>query len=279
MKFQSRDRDRLQQFVEFLPPAEGQIVGSLKSLDGVLPFLKEILDWPHEDFLRKLFSLELETDDSQSKEMARIVQYTLVDFHKQCLQPPFITGHERTGFVDIVVPVFSAMAKVTGLIQFYWCEKTLECEAAILSLNNDHTPLMAGRKLLDAIGVTANATTATEMILIECSRYPLSHGIPSHAMDDAVKLVSCSISSLLQEAELRKGASFSKFCELKILAIQVVKNKLTLSYLNMSSSGKWQWTEHGWATIPLTWDTRIQWIGVFDIVSKIIVKKKKKKEH
>ncbi|KAI9270140.1 hypothetical protein EDC94DRAFT_499451, partial [Helicostylum pulchrum] len=49
--------------------------------------------------------------DINTRHLANIISYTLTDFHCSCKQPIILnSNHERTPFVEYVVPVFKYLS-------------------------------------------------------------------------------------------------------------------------------------------------------------------------
>lgn len=99
---------------------EGIMNTSLKSLPGAFEFLREALLLPFEDFPKMLWQIDPTTDVKESKEIIKIMQYTLTSFHLHCLRTIEPTDHERTYFVQSIIPVFEALGQVTGLLKYNW---------------------------------------------------------------------------------------------------------------------------------------------------------------
>ena len=93
---------------------------SLRSLPGAMDFLRKALQLPFQDFPSKLWQLDVGTDVQESKDIIRIMQYTLTSFHLHCLQAVEPTDHERTYFVQSIIPAFQALGQVTGLLKYNW---------------------------------------------------------------------------------------------------------------------------------------------------------------
>ena len=56
-------------------------------------------------------------------------QDTLTDYHCNCKQPmAYNNNHERTPFVEYIIPMFKYLAKETNLLGFAWCEKLVETQ-------------------------------------------------------------------------------------------------------------------------------------------------------
>ena len=100
-----------------------------RSLDHVspdiLPFLRNILAKNSKaDFLHSLCLHDQAHDlpDDASKLML-VIKTTLTDFYAMvayATSSPYDHNHERTFWVDRVVPMFKYFSKITGLVEFKW---------------------------------------------------------------------------------------------------------------------------------------------------------------
>lgn len=129
----------------------------------------------------------------EPKAFLEIIKFTLCSFHLSCRsQQLFSQNHERTHFVENIIPSLLALAKVTGLVEFKWWEKRkgllrerrpfidwflyYRCESPFLSsrlLNQreydyDYRSVPAN-KLIDALGILRTANNM-ELIVVEASR-------------------------------------------------------------------------------------------------------------
>jgi hypothetical protein len=96
-----------------------------------------------------------------------------------------------------------------------------------------------------------------------------------HTIEDCLKLLECSVSSLRKEAVLNKNSSIATFKKLKVFTIQVIKNQVTLSELYMNDKKSWSFIEKRTATLPSSWHDRILLIQYLELVATIFVCLKK----
>lgn len=99
---------------------EGSMNGSLKAIPGALEFLRNALQLPFKDFPKQLWQLDCSSDLQESKDIINIMQYTLTSFYLHCMQEIEPTDHERTYFIQSVIPPFQALGQVTGLLKYNW---------------------------------------------------------------------------------------------------------------------------------------------------------------
>ncbi|KAI7896587.1 uncharacterized protein EV154DRAFT_547240 [Mucor mucedo] len=76
----------------------------------------DILNYDFAEFPYKIWShLIHRSIDNDNKHLANIIAYTLTDFHCNCKQPiVFNSNHERTPFVEYVIPMFKYLSIETG---------------------------------------------------------------------------------------------------------------------------------------------------------------------
>jgi hypothetical protein len=94
---------------------------SLRSLD-ILDHAVFILDdIPYDEFNGKLWTTKHDSLTGISKAFIEIMRYALCSFHLICrTRPNYMNNHERSYFIENVVPSLLALAKNTGFIEFKW---------------------------------------------------------------------------------------------------------------------------------------------------------------
>ncbi|KAG1438712.1 hypothetical protein G6F56_012548 [Rhizopus delemar] len=90
-----------------------------------------------------------------------------------------------------------------------------------------------------------------------------------HTIEDSLKLLECGVSSLKKEAVLNKNSSIATFKKLKVFAIQIIKNQVTLSELFMNDQKSWCFIEKRTATIPSSWRDRILLVQYLELVATL----------
>jgi hypothetical protein len=98
----------------------------LQNFVGFVLFLfslvKNALDVPKGSFPQFLWN-ELAANSMEEEQMQKTIQITLTDFVGKCNRPQlFEPKHERTFWIDKIIPIFQAIGDQTGLIGFEWCE-------------------------------------------------------------------------------------------------------------------------------------------------------------
>ncbi|KAL9537075.1 hypothetical protein MBANPS3_012105, partial [Mucor bainieri] len=137
------------------------------------------------------------------------------------------------------------------------CEKSLETNKCIVYYNSDGK---AKKRLADGIGYFV--VDNTETLLLESSGEDNS----DHAEDVTIKLLECSIRALKMEMENVKDASFETFKKRKFFAYLYAGNKLTMLSTSVVNQEKWGYTLVREAVIPRTWNARVRWRKVMDLI-------------
>lgn len=96
---------------------------SLKAL-GLFDYVVDLLvsETNYESFVEEMWASKLnENQDSRKDTFLNIIKYFLTTFHLICRSPPVnISNHERTHFVENVVPSLLALGKLLDFIEFKW---------------------------------------------------------------------------------------------------------------------------------------------------------------
>ena len=80
-------------------------------------------------------------------------QDTLTDYHCNCKQPmAYNNNHERTPFVEYIIPMFKYLAKETNLLGFAWCEKLVETQKYAQIADVDYNLTEVKKKYADGLG-------------------------------------------------------------------------------------------------------------------------------
>ena len=90
-----------------------------------MDYLGDVLSYDFTEFLPNIWSYSIhESGDITTKQFTNLIAYTLTDYHCNYKQPMISNNnHERTFFVEYIVPMFKYFAKETNLLGFSWCEK------------------------------------------------------------------------------------------------------------------------------------------------------------
>ncbi|KAF7721914.1 hypothetical protein EC973_003953, partial [Apophysomyces ossiformis] len=243
-------------------------LGSLKDLDGSVAFLKTALASGFSELPRTIWSYDKEHLRSDAKAMVDIMQYVLTDFHRYCLSPSPVTKHERTAFIDLLIPALAAFAKVSGLVNFSWCEKEL-LSNKLVRQNHCNFVLKNVARLMDGLATLSRSSSLSEVILVEASSGRLDEDIP-HNVENVIKLLECSTSSLRYQAERWKKASYRTLVGTKVFCLQAIRDKLTLSATSIYSPSMWKHVELASAQIPAVWNDRMDFAEFFDLLAVLL---------
>ncbi|CAO3680677.1 unnamed protein product [Rhizopus stolonifer] len=234
---------------------------------GVRDFLSDILKVDREDLVQALWNNEIRLKATGSARILMdIISYTLTDFSSNCKQQSHSTNnHERTPFVKYIVPMFKYFGQETNLIEFSWCEKSLETYGMATLESSDFVTNPCDRRYADALG--KNTTTENEEFFIESSSGFEKENV-NHSLDDTLKLLAECSNALLHVIKYSKKASIDTITKKCTFGVQVIKQTLTLTKVSLSKSGKWKLVEVRSACTP-TWELRSHWNLLFEMLVTI----------
>jgi hypothetical protein len=109
-----------------------------------------------------------------------------------------------------------------------------------------------------------------EVIIMESSG-PYSIEYIDHSMEDTQKLITMTNNSLRDEILKYQDASFDTAKGLSVFSIQCICDKITLMKTNLCTQNKWQIVELRSATIPVTWNTRVNMVAIFELLATLQV--------
>ncbi|KAF7729649.1 hypothetical protein EC973_004022 [Apophysomyces ossiformis] len=208
------------------------------------------------------------TNELRSK-FLDIARYALTGFHLTCLTPYSSAGnHERTCFVNYVIPSMMALSYVTGLVQMKWCEtefssgKLIDLEKWDFDLRN------IPNRFMDAIGKMPDHDM--EVLLVEASSGIEKEDV-QHTIEDTLKILDCSTSSLLLTASKYKNCDFELFKKLNIFCLHIIRDKITLLATRVHDGAQWEHVEVRSAIIPTMWSKRLLWIRVLELYATLMV--------
>lgn len=101
-----------------------------------------------------------------------------------------------------------------------------------------------------------------------------------HTQDVTIKLLECSIRTLKMEMQGIKNASFESFKKKRFFTYLYAGDTLSMLSTSVLSQEKWGYTLVREAIIPSTWNARVKWLKVMDLIFYtkvefvIIIKKK-----
>lgn len=109
-----------------------------------------------------------------------------------------------------------------------------------------------------------------EVIIMESSG-PHSTEYIDHSMGDTQKLITMTNNSLRDEILKYQDASFDTAKGLSVFSIQCICDKITLMKTSLCTPNMWQIVELRSATIPVTWDARVNMVAIFELLATLQV--------
>ena len=105
--------------------SDQELLATLKSYPQVKQVLIELMrdDVPFDDFPEQLWGMRAqskELQDTGAKDIFRFIVLTMTDFWGMASRNDFEKNHERSFWVESVVPIFKYMAATNNLIVFSW---------------------------------------------------------------------------------------------------------------------------------------------------------------
>ncbi|CAO3693596.1 unnamed protein product [Rhizopus stolonifer] len=90
--------------------------------NGLLDYIVQLLN-NDDSFIKQLWTTEPEGLTEKGTNLLEIIRHALTTFHLTLKNVSLQTGnHERTPFVENIVPSLLSLSKVTGFVDFKWCE-------------------------------------------------------------------------------------------------------------------------------------------------------------
>jgi hypothetical protein len=180
-----------------------------------------------------------------------------------------IQNHERTAFVKYVVPMFKYFSQETNLIEFSWCERAVEAqELAGLQSNDYYVSGDMERRFADGLG--KNVITKNEEVFMESSSGFDKENI-SHTLDDTIKLIVECSNALHYIIKKNKKASIDSITLRATFGLQIIKQTITLTKMNLKKSDKWKLIELRSSVIPTSWNVRYSWVSLFELLATLFV--------
>ncbi|KAI9029616.1 hypothetical protein CLU79DRAFT_735019 [Phycomyces nitens] len=209
-----------------------------QSLSGTLDEMLDFI-WDKTNYCGQNTKIELQ--------FIRFLQYFLTDYHANCTKPLLQgSSNERTPFSEHVIPVFKYFTAATGLLSFAWCEKQSASNKGLLIC----FPENYKRKLMDGIGYSVKDNI--ERVLLECSGKANS----THTEEDTLKLIECTTNCLIYEMNQYRSASWTTFGRRKMIAVQSIKDKVTLLSSSKIGHNRWSFVEQRSTVIPRNWNDK-----------------------
>ncbi|KAI7899101.1 uncharacterized protein BX663DRAFT_423765, partial [Cokeromyces recurvatus] len=161
------------------------------------------------------------------------------------------SNHERTPFVEYVIPMFKYLSKETGMLDFSWCEKLVQTQKYAQISEVDYESRSTDAKYADGLGKANNS----EVLFIESSSGLLQENI-SHTLEDTLKLLVECNGALCYILRHFKNSRFKTALKKSTFGVQVIKDTVTLSKMNLKEDRLWKFVELRSAVIPTNWSDR-----------------------
>ncbi|KAI9254753.1 hypothetical protein EDC94DRAFT_678836 [Helicostylum pulchrum] len=222
-----------------------------------------------EFFVQQVWTSEIDRLTNKAAALMEVLRYTLTWFHLALKNSSLLVqNHERTPFIENIIPSLLALLKIAGFVEFKWCE-TQFTSIKHLDLNkSDYSnSTMKYNDALDYFKMFNNM----KIIIVEASSGKLQESTV-HTIEDCLKLLESGISSLRKEAILNKNSSIATFKKLKVFGLQTIKNLVTLSELYMNNDTSWNFIEKRTATLSSSWNDRILLIQYLELIATIFVR-------
>ncbi|CAO3667966.1 unnamed protein product [Rhizopus stolonifer] len=152
--------------------------------------LKSALEKPRTSLPKYLWNQSIHTD-MEEEQIIKIIQFTLTDFAGKCNRSQlFEPKHERTFWIDKIIPIFQSIGDQTGLVGFEWYEKNPESfsETTTDLETWKHSPVI----YVDGLGYREGRS---DIIVMEASSGKNNEDL-EHSRDDTLKNVHGSICAL-----------------------------------------------------------------------------------
>ncbi|EIE76823.1 hypothetical protein RO3G_01527 [Rhizopus delemar RA 99-880] len=193
---------------EYLTYEEDQQINkSLKSLNILHHLVYLLEEIPYDQFNATLWIKNVDNLDRRSCTFLDIVRYTLCSFHLVAKTvPEYMNNHERTYFIENIIPSMLSLAKNTGFIEFKWygrkkCETEFHSTKTLNLVDYDYDLRGAPpSKNIDALGILSTQNNM-ELIVVESSRFVEGIGMWSGSIEKRSYSLQECIIGYIQEAE------------------------------------------------------------------------------
>ncbi|CAO3636384.1 unnamed protein product [Mucor hiemalis] len=107
---------------------------------GLLEHIVNMLENDETDkFVQLLWTSEVEGIDERGAALLKMIRYILTSFHLVFSDVPLLTqNHERTPFTENIVPSLLALSKITGFVEFKWCDTEFTSNKYLQSSEYDY---------------------------------------------------------------------------------------------------------------------------------------------
>lgn len=195
----------------------------------------------------------------------KLVQHALTCFSSRCSRITAIkTNHERTFFVDFIVPIFQYFHDQIQYLQFQWCEVYIQSRSTGLVDMQTWTKDKVG--YADGIGYTGQ----DERLLVEVSSGGLEEEL-DHTLSDSLKLLE-NLTAILNTYRAKyPNSNKMTFARLKVFGIQSVKTTITLISMSAPGDGKILYHAPRTSQIPTTFEERHHLLSLFELLAYLLV--------
>lgn len=240
---------------------------SLKQYPTAYSMLKQALDVELPSLPHFLWAFA-QPDDIMVHDatLVKIVEFILTDFCSECHRNAFYQPkHERTHWIDRVVPIFQCFGDHSQLLGFQWCEIPTE-EHVEFTIDPNSWMRTATIKYHDGLGYDINGRGRLVMEALSSS---IAKEDAEHTQGDTVKALYASIELLNSFVRRHAAASFSNLCSVVSFSLQCVCTTITLSTMNMdyNNIGGYIQTEVCYTDVPYTFNNRTSWMEAFEVVA------------
>ncbi|KAI9259165.1 hypothetical protein EDC94DRAFT_497230, partial [Helicostylum pulchrum] len=174
------------------------------------------------------------------------------------------TNHERTFFVDFIVPIFQYFHDQVQYLQFQWCEVYIQSRST--GLIDMQTWAKDKNGYADGIGYTGQ----DERLLMETSSGGLEEDI-DHTLGDSLKLLKNLAAILNTYRSKYLDSNKTTFSRLKVFGIQCIKTTITLISVSAPGDGKFLYHTPRTSQIPTTFDERHHLLSLFELLAYLLV--------
>jgi hypothetical protein len=254
LKGQQDDQDKLIALKQF-PSVHSSLLGVLA--------IDNYKEWP-----KYMWNFVGDAKSDLEIKLLEASKYILTDYANKCNREPIFTPkHEKTLWIDRVIPILQTIGDQTGYIGFEWCEvEPTHYKAFTMDLL---TFKRTSKRNADGIGFNKYKN---DIMILEGSS-PLNKDDTEHEVDDTLKNIHSSICMLDCIIRENLNINFSTVTEVKVISIQTSGKYMTLSttYLDLEKPGKFVHIQNRHAAIPMSLNDKYEWVVLFELISYLTI--------
>ncbi|KAI9281445.1 hypothetical protein BC943DRAFT_329921 [Umbelopsis sp. AD052] len=241
----------------------------LKSLSAILKakdFLITVLDAENPSKgLKACFEMfDLSTYDGQFLASMRATLFDFCSMSSTNSSFKYSDNHERTFWIESIVPIFKFFGRITDLVTFKWCETSTKSRAIATMAAGTVTSDTV--RFVDGLG----SSDYGETVVMESSSGPHVEDAV-HTSSDTVKLLKSAIEMLKVHQREFMDADFATLSKRKILTVQTVRHTMTLSSVSLTDDDKkYKYIQLRWARVPSSWKERDDWLRMFEFLAHMM---------